>query len=421
MNKKKFFYNKKNCRLCGSKKLNIFLNLKHSPIGDNYTQKKNKSQLIPLKLMNCRICNFKQLSHVVDEKKVYGDYLYTTSTSYGLKKHFKNSFNFLKKFHPNLSKNDYILDIGSNDGSNLEIFKSDKFKTIGIEPAKVLCRLSRKKKILTINNYFNQKVSNLIKNRYGKPKIICIYNLLSNIDNLSSFFDNLNNLIDDETIISIESFSLIGIVEKNLFDHIYHEHLSYFQIEPLRNFLKKYGLNILYSEYNQIKGSSMKILIGKNLDLVNNKSINSCIRLEKKIRANKISSYSKIKKQNLKFTKDFNKKLKILKINKLAGYGASCGSTTFIYNLSLNKKINYFLDDEKIRNKLYSPHSNIQVFNFNYDLIKKLDAILVVSWRYEKVIFKKFMQKINLKKSKKNKQLYWIVPFPNLKIKKIRI
>tara|TARA_B100000242_G_C43049310_1_gene490100 strand:+ start:501 stop:1766 length:1266 start_codon:yes stop_codon:yes gene_type:complete len=421
MNKKKFFYNKKNCRLCGSKKLNIFLNLKQSPIGDNYTQKKNKSQLIPLKLMNCRICNFKQLSHVVDEKKVYGDYLYTTSTSYGLKKHFKNSFNFLKNFHPNLSKNDYILDIGSNDGSNLEIFKSDKFKTIGIEPAKVLCRLSRKKKILTINNFFNQKVSNLIKNRYGKPKIICIYNLLSNIDNLGSFFDNLNNLIDDETIISIESFSLIGIVEKNLFDHIYHEHLSYFQIEPLIKFLKKYGLNILYSEYNQIKGSSMKILIGKNLDLVNNKSINSCIRLEKKIRVNEISSFSKINKQNLKFTKDFNKKVKILKINKLAGYGASCGSTTFIYNLSLNKKINYFLDDEKIRNKLYSPHSNIQVFNFNYDLIKKLDAILVVSWRYEKIIFKKFMHKIKLKKSKKNKQVYWIVPFPNLKIKKIRI
>ena len=54
--------------------------------------------------MNCRICNFKQLSHVVDEKKVYGDYLYTTSTSYGLIKDFKNIFNFLKKFHPNLSK-----------------------------------------------------------------------------------------------------------------------------------------------------------------------------------------------------------------------------------------------------------------------------------------------------------------------------
>ena len=43
-----------------------------------------------------------------------------------------------------------------------------------------------KKKILTINNYFNQKVSNLLKIDMANQKIICIYNLLSNIDNLSS-------------------------------------------------------------------------------------------------------------------------------------------------------------------------------------------------------------------------------------------
>ncbi len=421
MNKKKIAYYKKNCRLCGSNKLDEFIDLKKTPIGDNYTKKKNKSILIPLKLLNCKSCNFKQLSHVVDEKKVYGDYLYTTSTSVGLKKHFQKSFNFLKKFHPNFSKNDLVLDIGSNDGSNLEIFKLNKFRTIGVEPAKNLYTLSKRKKIPTINSFFNSKVTRYIKKKYGIPKIICIYNLLGNIDNIDLFFRNLKNLIDDNTILSIESFSLIGILKKNLFDHIYHEHLSYFQIESLKTFFKKHDLNILYSEYNQVKGSSIKILVGKNIKLIKPRTIKSCISLEKKLGANKKSSFDKIVKEKLKFIKFFEKTINLYNIKTIAGYGASCGSTTFIYYLSLLNKIDYFLDDEKIRNQLYSPHSNIQVFNFDYDFIQKLDAILLVSWRYEKIIFKNFVKRIKKIKSKKKKIIYWIIPFPKQKIKKIVI
>tara|TARA_Y100000389_G_C17417818_1_gene494825 strand:- start:125 stop:1378 length:1254 start_codon:yes stop_codon:yes gene_type:complete len=415
------FKKKNNCRLCNSNELNEILNLGYSPIGDNYTKKKNNSKLIPLKLYGCKKCKFKQTSHVVNEDKVYGDYLYTTSTSAGLKKHFEKSFYFLRNFHPNLKKNDLVLDIGSNDGSNLEIFKSNNLSVIGVEPAKSLAKLSNKKKIFTFNNFFNKKISNIIKKKYGIPKIICIYNLLANIDDLNLFLKNLSALVDNNTIVSIESFSLLGIIKDNLFDHIYHEHLSYFQVQTLKVFFEKHGLNILYAEYNQIKGSSIKILIGKNKKLINKRSISSCIKLENSVGVNKILSFKKIKKNNLKFVNRLEKELDRLKIKKIAGFGASCGSTTFIFHLGLSKLLAYFIDDEPKRNKLYSPNANIQVFNFNTKIISKLDAVLVISWRYEKIIYKKFIKEIKKNKFVKSKKIYWIIPYPKFKIKEIKI
>ena len=86
---------KKNCRICGSNKLLKSFDLGFNPIGDDYTKKLNNANLIPLEINSCKKCNFKQLSTVVDENKVYGDYLYTTSTSKGLTKHFEKSCNFL--------------------------------------------------------------------------------------------------------------------------------------------------------------------------------------------------------------------------------------------------------------------------------------------------------------------------------------
>ena len=92
-------------------------------------------------------------------------------------------------------------------------------------------------------------------------KLICIYNVLANIDNLREFTENLKKLCNQNTVISIESFSLFGILKNNLFDNIYHEHLSYFHVENLKYFFKKFGLNIVYAENNSIKGGSLKIIL----------------------------------------------------------------------------------------------------------------------------------------------------------------
>ena len=268
-----------------------------NPIGDDYTKKKNRAKLIPLIVMTCLNCGFKQLSTVVDADKVYGDYLYTTSTSKGLKDHFKKSYKFLKK-KIHLHKNDLIVDIGSNDGSNLEIFKNGGFKVLGVEPAKYLCKISEKNKIKSINSFFDLKCAKKILNNYGYPKLICIYNVMANIDNLNQFTVDVKKLMNENTIVAVESFSLAGIIKKNLFDNIYHEHLSYFHITPLIKYFDKYNLEIFYAKNNNIKGGSIKFFLRLKRSKKKNQIIVNCLKYEKKLNLDSASLFRELIKIN---------------------------------------------------------------------------------------------------------------------------
>ena len=402
------------CRLCKAKNLVSAYKLDDTPIEDDYTKNKNKNVLIPLEIMSCKSCGFKQLSNVVNEKKVYGDFVYATSTSLGLKEHFNINYKLAIKYAKYLKKDDLIVDFGSSGGANLEIFKKHGHKKlVGIEPAKDLAQITQKKKIDVIADFFSGKVAKKIKKKYGTAKIVCIYNLLANIDNLDNFFQNLKIFTNQDTTIVFESFSLLGIVKKNLFDNIYHEHISYFHIQPLQKYLKKLNWNILYAEHNQIKGGSIKLVLGQDKNVFDKKSITKCLNEEKKYKLMEHNIFNKIIESNLLVKKEINKKLEKFKDKRIAGYGASCGSTVFLYHYGLTKKFKFLIDDEKRRNNLYSPRTNLRVFNPTIKLLEKIDVIVIISWRYGKVIFEKYKKLFG---KKINKKIIWIQVLPKIKI-----
>ena len=406
---KKIFKIKKNCRLCDSRNLKLSYDLGLNPIGDDYTKKKNNANLIPLKMMSCLNCGFKQLSAVVDPNKVYGNYLYTTSTSRGLKNHFQNSYNFLKK-KIKLNDGDFVIDIGSNDGSNLEIFKNGKCKVLGIEPAKYLCKISEKKKIPTLNKFFDTNCVKKIISENGYPKLICIYNMMANVDNLNEFIKNIKRLMKKNTIVAVESFSLLGIIKKNLFDNIYHEHLSYFHINPLIRYFKKFDIEIFYAKNNNIKGGSIKIFLRLLTNNKKNQNIKNCLKYEKKLRLNSANVFDKIKKRNKANIIKISNFLEKLNTKKIAGFGASVGSTVFIHYYDLKNKIKILLDDEKRRNNLFSPSTNIKVYKPNIKILKQVDIVLIISWRYKNSIVKNFKKKF----PKVFKRQKWFTLIPNI-------
>ena len=77
---------------------------------------------------------------------MFDNYYYLSSTSKSFRDHFENAAKkYIKEL--NLKKNSYIIDVGSNDGIGLQPFKDLGFKKLlGIEPAKNLSKLSKKKR-----------------------------------------------------------------------------------------------------------------------------------------------------------------------------------------------------------------------------------------------------------------------------------
>ena len=111
-----------NCRLCGGKKLELVIKLTPTPIGDAYVPESKVQECYPLELFLCKDCGLAQLLDVIDPEAVYGDYIYHTSDSLGLVKHFgEYADSILHRINP--PKDSLAIDIGSNDGSLLRFFK----------------------------------------------------------------------------------------------------------------------------------------------------------------------------------------------------------------------------------------------------------------------------------------------------------
>lgn len=399
-------FKRKNCRLCGSDKLKNVYSFNKNPVGDDYLSNYKKVNKYDLKLNICKKCKFVQLSNVIDPKVVYGEYLYVTQTSHGLSEHFKKLSKYLID-NKIVKKKTKILEIGSNDGTLLKFFKKYCDTLVAVDPAS---HLFIDKKITNIGDHFSFKLSKRILKQNGKFQTIIANNVLANIDDLNNIFKGVKNIIEKNGHLIIETFSLYGVLKKNLIDNIYHEHLSYFTIESLKRFAKKYNFYLKDVKFLEVKGGSLRFIFKEGY-LKESKKIFKSIEKEKKITKTIEKKFKNLQKQNnensIKLNNFLDNKKKQLK--NVAGFGASVGTTTLIYDFKLENKIKYIFDNEKRRFNLYCPGTKIKVLNPN--LIKKydLDYVVIFAWRYADIIIKR-------NKHLFNKKTKFVLPLPKFKI-----
>ena len=118
----------------------------------------------PLTLSYCEKSSLLQLNETIKKEILFDKYVWVSSTS-TTEKNYANTFFFNITQSVHLDKNrDLIIEIASNDGTFLEPFKKNGFsKLIGVDPAKNICDLAKKKNINTINAYWDEEFSENIK------------------------------------------------------------------------------------------------------------------------------------------------------------------------------------------------------------------------------------------------------------------
>ena len=229
------------CRACGSRDLETILTLGKSPLANSFLKKNdlNKKELyVSLTLLFCKGCNLVQLSHIVNPDIMFKNYLYVSSTSNVFIKHFEFFAKDVKK-SLKLKKDNLVVDIGSNDGILLKPFQKLGLRVLGVDPAKNVASIANKNGIKTICDYFNPKTAKFIVENYGKPKVITAANVFAHTDNWEELTKAVKIALSDDGVFIIEAPYLVDFVEKNLFDTIYHEHLSYISIRPLMKYFDK--------------------------------------------------------------------------------------------------------------------------------------------------------------------------------------
>ena len=405
-------YKKTNCRLCGSKKLIAAVKLTPTPPADSYLKKNDFSKVlkeIPLTVMLCKDCGHSQLSHVINAKQVYLNYIYETASTLGLDNHFKKCADEVyKAYKP--KKGGLVVDIGSNDGILLHFFKKKGMRVLGVDPMPGISKKAAKYGVKTLEIFFNKKEANKIKKKFGSAEIITSNNLVADTDNLDDFVIGVKELMTNDTIFFFETFYFYSQVKNFVWDFTYHEHYSYFTIGPLIQYFKKFDLEIIDVVKNNTKGGSMRVVIQKiGAKRKIFKNVYKCLRDEKKSKLNSIIGIKKYSERIQKSKNNFQIFSKKLIKYKVVGYGASATSTTLIYHYKLNKILNYLVDDFKAKINLYSPGFKIPVYASEKLLKDKPDYVLILAWRYAKKIVKKNISYLNQGGK-------FILPLPNIKI-----
>ena len=388
-------YYKFECRSCGNEKLKRVISLGYQPLANNLLNKKDEDcELYPLELNFCEKCYNCQLSVAVDPKKIFSNYLYTSSTSSIFRKHFINATKlYIKKFKLK-PKSSYIVDIGSNDGVALKPFKDMGFKNIlGIEPAKNLAKLANKNKIKTFNGFLEKKNLKKIKKN---ADLILASNVFAHSDKLKEMTDCMKAILKKDGIIVIEVQYLLNTLKDLTFDNIYHEHYNYWSLTSLINFFKQFNMTIFRAEKIDTHGGSIRIYL-KNKKVKIEKNVYDLLKEEDNFGIKKFSTYKKFSDKIYNIKKNVINNLNKLKKdnNLIIGYGSPAKATTALNFFGVTNQINSIIEDNKLKHGKFIPGVKIPIVSKN-KIKKKVSCILVLAWNFFEDI-----KKNNFKLSKK--------------------
>ena len=382
----------KKCRVCNSKNLIKYLNLGKTPLANSLVELKDKNKKeteYPLEVLYCKDCSLSQLSVVVDPKILFSKYVYRSSISKTFQSHCAQMVkDVVKIIKPR--RNELVVDIASNDGCLLHQFKNEGFKTLGVEPAKNIADIANAGGIETICSFWSIETADEILKKYGKAGMITATNVLAHVNDLNEFLKAVTILLNKEGLFVVEVPYLYDIFKKNEFDTIYHEHLSYLLVKPLKRLYEKHGLKIIYIEKYPIHGGSLRIYASKNKPKSNN--VQYFLNFEDKNKLYNIETYKNFDKKVKKIKNDLLNLLKNIKSKnkKVVAYGASAKGSTLLNVCGINKDlISFIVDDTPEKQNKFAPGSKIPIKNASYFEKEKSHYIILLAWNFAEELIQK--------------------------------
>tara|TARA_Y100000996_G_scaffold410622_1_gene393327 strand:- start:14 stop:1192 length:1179 start_codon:yes stop_codon:yes gene_type:complete len=368
-----------------------FLDLGLQPLANSYIKKSNlkfKEKKFKL-IVGFDPKNFlvSILNTVPKEKMFNKNYPYKSSESKTMQKSFKSMSKKLKlKYKPN-----FVIEIGSNDGTFIKNF--NRKKVVGVEPCKNLALITKKKGYVTYSEYWNSKLAKKItKNR--KADLIYSANTLSHIENFNEIFKAINISLSEKGILVIEDPSLLECLKNVAYDQFYCEHIYVFSTISLKKILDKYNMEIFNIENTNTHGGSNRYFIKKknNSFYKINNNVQKEIKKEIKFGLNKLSTYKKFeKKVKLSkkkliaiFSRIKKKKLKII------GYGATAKSCTILNYCGIGQEsIDFFYDTTSFKVNKFLPGTKIYIKRYKRLNKKEADFVYLGAWNFKEEIFRK--------------------------------
>jgi NDP-4-keto-2,6-dideoxyhexose 3-C-methyltransferase len=254
------------CRICGNDNLVTVMSLGEQALTGVFP--KSKTEKItkgPVDLVQCigeNNCGLVQLKQSYDLSEMYGmNYGYRSGLNSSMVKHLHSK---VEKILASgiLEQGDLIIDIGSNDGTTLRAYPSNKYRLVGIDPTGIKFSSYYPSEIQLIVDFFSAGVVNKVMPGQ-KAKVITSFSMFYDLEDPVAFAREIEGALDEDGVWIFEQSYLPSMLRTNSFDTICHEHLEFYSLKQINWITQAAGLKVLDVELNEANGGSFSITAAK--------------------------------------------------------------------------------------------------------------------------------------------------------------
>jgi len=382
------------CRCCGSGSLELVFDLGKQAWGNDFIplSEGRSSREYPLELYFCHQCSMVQIGYTISKQKMFINHAYLSGTTKSLKTHFVIvAEEILQRvaFGPE----DYILDVGGNDGTFLEHFLARGIKVLNVDSGILQAKLSNEKGVTCINKFFTRGSADEIIAQYGQAKVIHGSGIFFHLEDLHSVFRGVKNLLSPEGLLVAEFIYLVSMVENCAYDQIYHEHLLYYNLTSFQRLLDMFDLEIFDTHMKPIHGGSCIAYIGHKGAVRRTKALEEAVSRERAGGYDTINPYFIFRDRAQRSKDSLTRMIRNFKSQGLSvqALGAPVkGSTILNYCRLTHEDIDCAVEINPYKCGTYYPGTKIPV----YDQYKTPapDIYLLLSWNFKDEILKKMGQ-----------------------------
>lgn len=379
------------CRVCDSRDLVPVIDLGDQPWGNHFIKKSElgKEPFYPLRVCWCRGCATAQLDFTVPKEVMFSDHTYLSGVTRSLSAHFERvAAEADTKFFKD-RKDKSVLDIGSNDGTQLKHFKALGYDVLGVESSETAFREAEKAGIPTVHAFYNLATQRRVARTFD---LVNAAGVFFHLEELHSVTDGIREALKPDGVFVVQFLYMKSIFENVAFDQIYHEHLVYYTLQTVETLLGRHGLALFDAEVSPIHGGSVIGYVGHQSSRAPSDRLKRLRAAEQDAKTNALETYrafqAKIderKRDNLAFLEEQKKAGR-----SVFGLGAPVKGNTLLNYFGVGPELlSCLVERNPLRRGLFSPGRHIPIV-IEDELKAPPDVYYVLAWNFKDEILARY-------------------------------
>ena len=377
------------CLVCAGSQVDEFLDLGSTALANKFPTADDLNQpepRFPLRVGFCRGCGHVQLTELVPPAAMFTDYLYVSSASDTLRAHFADLAATLTSRH-GLADGGLVIDIGCNDASLLCCFRDRGASTLGVDPAENLAEFSRETGIERYQGFFGADSAAEIVARWGRAALITATNTFPHIPDLAGFVAGLDTALAPGGAFVLEAHYLVDLLDQLAFDTVYHEHVSYWALGPMKRLFEDHGMEVVRAERLPIHHGQLRVTVRRRGEGEVHGSVAEVLAAERELGMDRFETWSAFAARVDRLKTEVVDCLRGLKAagRRLAGYGAPAKGSTLLEFFGVGPDLLDFIADRSpLKQGRYTPGSHIPIVAPEALLEDPApDHVLLLAWNFE--------------------------------------